>query len=535
MTEKNTAAKAPCDMELSEYWIAHSSEIANLRGWECKCPYYCPGCLKACKIEQARSQFCPTLRTYTRYIRLVNKFIDDTPLCEITLGNIRRALKKVQEKKEWADETMRTVQSCLSILFKFASAHGDAYNILRYTSYREETANNPLDLLALISSKRPKDAIQARLQDLKEQHIHLTRSLTIWQIEKLVQILRAGISEDGRYCAMAIMLYTGARPAEVRALRWMDLTAFLDHPDRLLMQLHRTLDRRGNPKDSMKTANAYRSIPIHFELLQLLNDRYQVVLKQMGKAAAPLTERPMDAEVAKLPICCFANHFHRYCRDHEVALLAEHVFSQQLRLPRRDMYVYMLEDLIESGSKEGENSGISEQDQQLTLYVLRRNFWTWMESSTRLTDYEKRFVMGHEMELDGRNLRPEYNDMNRLWDICKKMDRCVLSKDLHHQKICVTPEMNETIYMEDRGVLHINITKEMLMRGGTLSINVTTSEVRDSVRLKSLSPVRQLGGLLVKAETVSVPSLPNSGAGINCEYENWLAHQSPKRITPESE
>ncbi len=90
-------------------------------------------------------------------------------------------------------------------------------------------------------------------------------------MEKLSQILQEGITKDGRYCALAIMLYTGARPAEVRALRWGDLVPFLDHPDHLLMRLYRTLDPKGRPKSSMKTTNAYRSIPIHFELLQLLN------------------------------------------------------------------------------------------------------------------------------------------------------------------------------------------------------------------------------------------------------------------------
>lgn len=429
---------------------------------------------------------------------------------------------------------MRTVQSCLSIVFRYAEARGDACNITKYTSYREgqDKATNVRDLLALISSHKSKDVIQSHLQDIREKHIHRTKSLTIWQMEKLSQILQEGITKDGRYCALAIMLYTGARPAEMRALRWGDLVPFLDHPEHLLMRLHRTLDQKGHPKSTMKTTNAYRSIPVHFELAQLLNIRYQSVLTRLGRELSSLINRPMDSKIAELPICCLGNNFHRYCRDYEVALLADQVFSLQLRLPQRDMYIYLLDSLIEQGnSGKGISSGISEQDQQLTLYVLRRNFWTWLESSTRLTDFEKRFIMGHEMDLNGRSLRTEYNDENRLWGICQKMNRCVLSKELHQQSLYATPVKDQPIFIKDRGLIRINITKEMLMRGGTLSINVTTTEPGDAITIKSLSPIRKLGGLTVRAEVISYPKVSVSDAGINCEYENWLAHQAPSRTS----
>lgn len=524
-----------CDLSLREYWEKYRFTIANERGWECKgeeCLSSRPGCFKLCTNTQQRTHICGTLRTYTRYVLLLQESLGGKTICEISLGDIRVALQYVQDKTGWADETMRTVQSCLNVIFRFAEAHGDACNILHYTSYREcQNKNGDTDdLLSLISSKKASaDMIQARLQNIQEKHIHRTKSLTIWQLEKLSQILRERITEDGRYCALAIMLYTGARPAEVRAVRWGDLVPFLDHPDHLLLRLHRTLDSKGNPKQSMKTTNAYRAIPVHFELSQLLNDRYQFVLARLGRGVSFLINRPMDSEIAELPICCMGNNFHQYCRDYEVALLAEHIFSQQIRLPQRDMYIYMLENLIEQQNKGNKtSSGIAEQDQQLTLYVLRRNFWTWTESSTRLTDFEKRFIMGHEMDLKGRSLRAEYNNENRLWGICQKMDRCVLSKSLHQQELYVTPATGNPVIIEDRGLVRINVTKEMLMSGSTLSLNLITTEAGDTITLKSLSPVKKLGGLTVSAEITSYPNVAASDTGINCEYENWLAHQAPK-------
>ena len=131
--------------------------------------------------------------------------------------------------------------------------------------------------------------------------------------------------------------------------------------------------------------------------------------------------------------------------------------------------------------------------------------------------------------------RKSSNDENRLWGICQKIDRCVLSKELHQQSLYATPVKDQPIFITDRGLVRINITKEMLMRGGTLSINVTTTEPGDAITIKSLSPIRKLGGLTVRAKVVSYPKVSVSDAGINCEYENWLAHQAPKRPSSDGE
>ena len=87
--------------------------------------------------------------------------------------------------------------------------------------------------------------------------------------------------------------------------------------------------------------------------------------------------------------------------------------------------------------------------------------------------------MGHEMDLNGQSQRPKYNDENRLWGICQKMDRCVLSKELHQVQLYITPVKDQPTFIEDRGLVRIIITKEMLQSGGNLSINVTTTEAGD--------------------------------------------------------
>ena len=173
-----------CDLTLAEYWEMYRFVIADERGWDCKsteCPSFGSGCSKFCADTQQREHICGTLRTYSRYVCLLQESLGKKSICEISLGDIRCALESVQNETGWADETMRTVQS-------------------------------------------------------------------------------------------------------------------------------------------------YRTIPVHFELAQLLNDRYQFVLAQLGRGVSSLINRPIDSEIAELPICCMGNNFHQYCRDYEVALSAEYVY-----------------------------------------------------------------------------------------------------------------------------------------------------------------------------------------------------------------
>ena len=156
-----------CDLTLAEYWEMYRFMIADERGWDCKsteCPSFGSGCSKFCADTQQREHICGTLRTYSRYVCLLQESLGKKSICEISLGDIRCALESVQNETGWADETMRTVQSCLSVIFRFAEVRGDACNVLKYTSYREgqDKATNVRDLLALISSQKSKDVIQRR-------------------------------------------------------------------------------------------------------------------------------------------------------------------------------------------------------------------------------------------------------------------------------------------------------------------------------------------------------------------------------------
>ena len=113
-------------------------------------------------------------------------------------------------------------------------------------------------------------------------------------------------------------------------------------------------------------------------------------------------------------------------------MIAEDVFTSDLKLNRQDMYIYALEHISERFSDSPEDG---KDLQHLSLYVLRKNFWTWLQALTTLSDYEKRVVMGHD--LDGKK-REHFNDENLLWNLCCKMDTAVLCAAVHEDFLTIS-------------------------------------------------------------------------------------------------
>ena len=516
-------------MNIKEYMNKHIKEIANERGWDCwredcpndcrtSCATYSPkggtdcrltcrkSCLHRCE-EKERVDFCPRMRDYVRYIgELLPHMGKD--IKKLTFDDVKFALGQVREEYGYADSTVRGIQSCVSVIYSFAEAHEGIYNIMKYISFK----GCEKDVLSILTSGRSKKAIRHELQAQREKYAHRTKSLTTWQLEKLTQRLWDSIEDDGRYCMIALMLYTGIRPAEGRALLWRDIVPFLDHPDRWILNLYKTRSDAGVLKQYMKTPNAYRRIPLHYELMVLLKKRRDYVLKHCeGK------------DISGFPVCCLGNDFQTPCQDFEVCQLTDKVFAE-MKLKQKDMYIYMLDAEAE---KLSENPVCADKDQQLTLYVLRRAFWTWCEALTQLSDFEKRYIMGHDMKIENHSVHTQYNDENRLWAICQKLDHCVIGEKLHEKILSIGPEPDTPFQVENRGLIRIHLTRDMLAKGGVLQCFATTEEAGETLSLVSHSALRKYGKLVPEAVVLPASVKNELPVGINCEYENWLAHKDP--------
>ena len=497
-----------CGLSFGKYWEKHKLSIANNRDWNCEgdCGQK-PQCFRSCKDKDMRTKVQGTLHDYDRYIRYVADHVGEKPISEITFMDVCGAIGAVRTARNYSASTAAGIASAVRRVFEYAYVHGDADDITDYTRGNSDVG---LDILVLLGSNHPGDYIREELRKERDRLANITRSLTIWQQEKLASILWDHIEEDGRYCLIALMLYAGVRPAEGRALRWKDIIPFVDHGDRALINIYRIRDAEGTLQERTKSDNAYRRIPEHIELRAFLAKRRALVLGRQ------------DGLIDELPVCCFANQFARPCRDFEAAALARQVFKQ-LRLKEQDLYAYQIERLAEQYDKENTDK---EQEQHLTLYVLRRNFWTWLQSSTRLNDEQKRLIMGHELD-EGIN-RKDKNDENLLWEICCKMDKCVLSWNLHEDHFTVSLGTQESVSIIDQGLCRIHLTEEMLAVGVDLNISVMTVETGEEIWLKSLSPVRSIGGITPKVQISGVPP-QKSDYGINCQAEIWQAHNKPTR------
>lgn len=117
---------------------------------------------------------------------------------------------------------MRSVLSCLCDIFRYAQKNGHVYNVLAFYGRRKSGAKEIYDLID------PTKSEEEQRMDLEEytetvQYLKKVRSLTIWQREKLVELLIKGIERDGRYLALALIFYCGLRPAEVRGVTFADV------------------------------------------------------------------------------------------------------------------------------------------------------------------------------------------------------------------------------------------------------------------------------------------------------------------------
>lgn len=494
-----------CDLTLGAYWAKHRNVIAKLRHWQNT--YDADHMLVSGTLYDYDQQMA-------RLAPLLTKSISELTFYDLqtALDYVRRSGRKGSKSgKPLKESTIGKYRSQLRDIFQYAQDHGDAYNILDTFSTRGTEVKDIID--TFFDPALPKGKLLERLKQAQEQEPYLPRSLRLDLQLKLVKLISEGLLTDGRYCGLAISFYGGLRPSECRALLWKDIVPFQDHPERKMLYLYKTQDTTGENKAGMKTDNAYRKVPIHLELGVLLTRRRKYVEAQMS-----------CTDIGNLPICCFGNEFTQPSRNYQFATLASKVLNQ-LQFTKKDWKPYLIDLLLEEASNASATADSS--DTHLSLYVLRRNFWTWLESSTQLSDMEKRYVMGHEMyKARYEDLRPRYNNEDQLYEMLLKMDHCILGQyfSQNHLQMELTPDTS--LIVDNRGIVWLHLSHQQLLTGSTLTLRAIARETNDAIRFTTVSPPRALGGL--HGENLQLTGWPASRAlpGINCEYDNWEAAQN---------
>lgn len=498
-----------CDLSLVEYFEKHGSEIAKVRNW---------------KYDNNSGTY-KTLEVYTGYLEDLSRHLPDKSISTMTYVDFQRGIEKVKvdnsSGKEYKDSTLKSFRSLLNDIYGYAQNRNDAYNIISY--FMTKTSKNKPNITPIqeiLDPTQPVDQILARARAALEGRPYLARSLKLTQQANLTRRLVENVNKDGRYCGLGMILYGGLRPAEARKILWGDLVPFLDHPERLLMYLYETRNAAGEIEDHMKTPNAYRKIPVHMELHRLLITRKRFVEEQLLLQGSKL-------DINDLPVCCFKNEFHRPCRDYELSILGADVLKS-LAVTAEDLEGYLL-DMTYNALKG--KSKIDEDEAHLSLYVLRRNFWTWMQSSTQLSELERKYLMGHEMLEDEQDLRARYNDEDKLWVILQKMDKHLISFILRGSGNEITPASGMELSFANKGYLPLALTPEQLAAGGRFTIRITSEEVNDEVGIISTTDLSKLydSPIEVIGEIRNFPSENTKPEGINCEFDDYQASSALRR------
>lgn len=493
-------------VNLATYWRTFGQKIAQLRKWRRK-------------RDKSGAWVCPTLQKYDHYMDKLGRYLSDKPICELVLWEIQRALYEVRNsrsKKPYSPGTMQGYVSCLIDIFRFAQDRGDAHNILAYFHVPRKGKIGRLDLYA------PPAELRAQAEALLKESRDKPRSLNPRQQLILSREARRRIKEDGRSCGMAIMLYCGLRPSEVRGLDWEDLIPFWDDANLYYLRICDSRDARGQLQEGVKTVNAYRKIPVHPELLSMLLERRAYVEQHVGR------------DIGSYPICCMKNNFAYACKEHQLSNFGGEMFDG-IRLTADDMTPFLAELLLEASERK-----LDRGDDHLTLYILRRNYWTMMEALTRLTDYEKRYLMGHAMHSDGRDLRESYNNEDTLCELGEKLGRYIIDPVWSDTTRVLEP--GGEICERNRGILRVRISKEQILEHTRLHIAAIANTPGDAVEVSiRTSAGEKLRGLdLRKCERAIVsslsPALNSEQIPINREYANWCAAMmADKLVRRESE
>ena len=469
-----TDAKLSGELSLPAYWKLSRDSIATVRKWGTITRTSSGGPGKEKSTEEKRETY---IRQCDRNMEILSKFLPDKPMVDLSAFELLQAvqLSKYSNGKEYAESTLKGRLSLLRDIYSFAEDRGDASNDLDYIS--DKQLQYYLKAVGMTPKERKKI-----FRDLVKDTRAKARSLLPSQQAKLVRIILDHIQEDGRYLALAILLYTGMRPSECRGLCWCDLVSFLSHPERHLLPVGRQRDKYGQALvDRLKRPASYRKIGVHFELEKIIQSRLDFTLKSFSS---------FD-EISLFPMCSYKNEFSRGCTYAELNNFASDILKKSIRVSEEVMTNCTLdlllseEDLLPS-DKDGA------EDLRIVTYVLRHDFWTWMQASTELSADEKRYLFGHAIYNGKTDIRPLYNNEDILWDMLIKLDHTIKYYPLHAPLFQGEIGPVSTLSAPNKGHYTLTLSPELLRTGGRVTMVLQANEYDDPIIMKTLSSAKSI-------------------------------------------
>ncbi len=334
----------------------------------------------------------------------------------------------------------------------------------------------------------------------------------------VTQILK-NLSASSLFIGIAICLYAGLRPAECRGLNYEDIIPFVDCPKQYYLSIYKQRDEFGNIVDRVKTTAGYRRIPIHCELQILLDIQIELTRSAYENYCTSRRMKvPVDetgaVDIKNLPICCDTDNVTKPCKGFAFRKFAKSLMAK-IVADNKDLDGFKVEYATNLADLEDEGEDC------FSLYVLRRNFRTCVQSATQMTVQEKDYCMGHAIyDKNKKFMNPNFNDERYLLDIHSKLNHWLVLEQLHESAY----QMNITADAPAQtacnvGVQQISIDKDLIAKGGVLNLQVQANQPNRGIQIAMDSPVKQFKGKLVfQIKSIFQERNPvHKTTGINCD------------------
>lgn len=507
-------------LSLPSYWVHSRNDIAVVRRWGTVTRTSSPNKPRVEKaVEEKRETY---LQQCNRNMDAIAPFLPNKAMADLSAFELLRAVykSKYANGRVYAESTLKGRLSLIRDIYDFAEDRGDACNDLAYIN--DKQLKYYFKAIGLSPKERKK-----LFRQLAQENRSKARSLTPSQQAKLVRVILEHIEEDGRYLALAILLYTGMRPSECRGLCWYDWVSFQTHQDRHMLPICRQRDDKNGLVDRLKRPASYRKVGVHFELEKIIQQRLNFTLRHFSS---------FD-DMASFPMCCHKNEFSQGCTRSQLSIFAAKILKDSLRVSEevmttcaQDMFAYE-DDLMPTDAAGAE-------DLQVSTYLLRHDFWTWLQASTELSAEEKRYFFGHAILDDGTDQRPRYNDETRLWDMLVKLDHLIKYLPLHEPRLHSTLAPDDSLSIPNAGIHTLQLSPELLRTGGRVTIVVQANEYDDPITVKTLSPTKtvfQQIPLQLQATLLPHTREETYRRKSNTDYDNYHVRRHTKAVKTEEE
>lgn len=401
-----------------------------------------------------------TKKSYENYIVKLEPYLT-RPLIDAENSDYSRAIEAMNahQRRKYSENTLKSIRSIINDICYFAQVYSDGifFNPLWGTGWNTDTG-----------IKKPAKTRDEAINQNIRLKLRTPKSLSIPEELKLLDIVKSNFLSNSLYLGVAIMFYMGLRPGECCGLSYGDIRPVSVNGSRFFcMYIYSQARSRSEHSYSLKTANAYRVLPVPYELCVLLDKRFKYISSRLSHT---------DTDIYKLPILCLNESVDGYvegCNPRDFMLLCKKVLWQC------KIDGHRLDEL--SGELRSHNLF---QESAATSYLLRRNFATALAGICGMDDEEIKYEMGHTLIFTD-DQRSDFLNPDRLLALWKKLNRRHYDK-LESDGFSFT--FGAASLVVHQAYAEINVDEAGFSNaGGIKEMDVWCDYPNDNIKLKILS------------------------------------------------